>query len=79
MPQEYISIGRPTPILQNIAYALPSFKCTLYVTGTPTIVQSNTQDMAVTTAVTLVEGQYTVAGGFIKCTSGNITITLKRD
>ena len=79
MPQEYISPGRPTTLLQNVVYALPAFKCTLYATGAPTIVQSNTQDMAVTTAVTLVDGQATVAGSFIKCTSGNIVVDLARD
>ena len=79
MPLEYISTGRPTTLLQNVVYALPPVKCTLYTSGAPTLVQSNTSDMAVTTPVTLVEGQYTVAGAFIKSTAGNAVITLNRD
>ncbi len=79
MPIPILSPGLVVSITQNVVYALPPMKCTLYVTGAPTLLQSNTSDMSATTAVTLVEGQYTVAGGFIKCTSGNIDIRLKMD
>jgi hypothetical protein len=78
---ETLSPGRPISILQNVVYALPTRRASLYTSdAAPTLVQSNDPLMVATTAVTLVEGQYTNVGGeFIKCTSGNITIQLKTD
>jgi len=43
----------------------------------PTFFQSNTAAFTASIAVTLVNGQATLAGGFIRCTSatpGNITL-----
>jgi hypothetical protein len=79
MPTELLPLGPITPILANVAYALPAVKATLYTdAAAPTITLSNTQAFTVNTAVTLTAGSATVAGGFLKCTSG-INITLKRD
>jgi len=73
-----LMIGLPQDMTQNVVYGLPAIKCNLYVTGAPTLLQSNTFSMAATTPVTLVEGAYQVTGGYIKCTSGNITVLLKK-
>ena len=78
---DILSAGRPIAILQNVVYALPVRRCSLYSSDAAAVfVQSNDPLMAVTTAVTLTEGGYTnVGGGFIKCTSGNVTVELKAD
>lgn len=77
MATELLPIGPPTTLVANQIYALPAVKCTLFTTGTPTITTGNVVD-TVATAVTLTGGQATLAGGFLKCTTG-IVITLKRD
>lgn len=80
MPTELLSIGRPIPIIQDIPYALPARRVSIYTNDVAaTLVQSNDPAMVVTTPVTLVEGQFTVSGAFIKSTGGNITVTLKAD
>jgi len=74
MPQS-ISIGPVTPLTQNVVYALPSKRVLLFTDGTtPTLQQSNTSDFTANVAVTLVGGQIEVAGGFIRCTSGNVNV-----
>ena len=77
MPTEVLPIGTPTLLVANQIYALPAVKCTLFAAGTPTITQG-IDTTTVATAVTLTANQATVAGGFLKCTTG-IIITLKRD
>lgn len=77
MATELLPIGPPTTLVANQIYALPAVKCTLFAVGTPTITQGSVVD-TVATAVTLTANQATVAGGFLKCTSGTV-ITLKRD
>jgi hypothetical protein len=73
-----LSIGPLNSVVQNVVYALPAKRCKLYCqTAGATFVQSNDPAMSASTAMTLVEGAYEVAGGFIKCTSGNVTVTLK--
>lgn len=74
---ELLPVGQPYLLVANQVYALPAVKCTLFAAGTPTITQG-IDSSTVATAVTLTTNQATVAGGFLKCTTG-IVITLKRD
>lgn len=76
---ELISIGPLTTLKQNTVYALPAARCKLYTNTTgATIVQSNDSAFASSTAMTLVEGAYEVAGGFVKATSGDVLVKLAR-
>lgn len=77
MPTELLPLGTPTLLVANQVYALPAAKCTLFAAGTPTITQG-IDSTTVATAVTLTANQATLAGGFLKCTTG-VTIILKRD
>lgn len=64
-----IPIGPVFSMTADIAYALPAVHCLLFVTGTPTLVQSNTVDFAESKAITLdANNEAEVAGGFIMCT-----------
>jgi hypothetical protein len=79
MPTEVISIGPPTTILANVAYALPAVKVTLFTdAAAPTITQSNTAAFTANSAVTLTGGSATLSGGFVKATA-NTLIKLSRD
>ena len=71
-----LTIGPPHTITQNVVYALPARRC-LLMSSTSGIEQAN--DVAFTTpvALTLTSGQAEVAGGFIRCTTGNPIISLK--
>lgn len=77
MPTELLPLGTPTLLVANQVYALPAVKCTLFAAGSPTITQG-VDSTTVATAVTLTGGSASLAGGFLKCTTG-IVITLKRD
>ena len=78
MPTELLSIGYPIPITQNQIYALPAKRVLMFTDATgPTFFQSNTLAFTASIAVTLVNGQAELAGGFLRCTSatpGNITL-----
>lgn len=78
MPTELLTIGPITSITQNVIYALPARSVIMFSDATgPTFFQSNTAAFTASIAVTLVNGQATLAGGFIRCTSatpGNITL-----
>jgi len=70
MPTELLSIGQLIPITQNVIYALPARRCVMMSDATgPTFFQSNTLAFTASIAVTLVNGQAELAGGFIRCTS----------
>ena len=74
-----LDIGFPIAITQNTIFALPSSRCLLFTSDTtPTIQISNDPAFGSNVAVTLTNGEVEVAGGFIRCTSGNITVTLKK-
>lgn len=80
MPTTTIPIGPPFAMAQNIIYALPAVKCTLFTTGTPTIQQSDAVGFSANKVITLdANNQAIVAGGWIRCTTGAITVLLKRD
>jgi len=55
-------------LTQNVAFALPAKVVKVYADGAPTLQQSTTEAFTANTAVTLVEGQYEAAGGFIRST-----------
>ena len=69
MPTEMISMGPVTAMVQNQIYAAPSTPCRLYTDIAATIQQSNTVAFTANTAVSLVEGGYTVTAPFIRVTS----------
>jgi hypothetical protein len=74
-----LALGIPDVLLQNIVYSLPSFRCLFHTDATsPTLVQSETQTFTANSAITLTNNQIELAGGFLKCTSGNINFTLKK-
>jgi hypothetical protein len=78
MPTYSLGLGTHA-IVQNQIYALPVNRCLLFVEGAPTIQQSNTIDFTANKAVTLdTNNEAELSAGFIRCTSGNITISLKR-
>ena len=76
-----LSVGYPQTMTQNQVFALPATRCLLFTeTVAATIVQSNDVAMGTTAPVTLpATGMAEVSGGFIKCTSGNIVVTLKKN
>lgn len=79
MPQtNVLPIGRQATIVQNTVYALPARRCLLFCdTGAATFQQSTDLAFTANTALTLASGQAEVGGGFIRCTSGNVTAWLK--
>ena len=79
MPRELLSIGRPILMTQNVVYALPARRCFMMCdTSTATFEQSNSETMVPAVALTPnADEQNDVGGAFIRCTSGNVLITLK--
>jgi hypothetical protein len=73
-----LSVGYAQPIVQNQIYALPARRVLLFTQDVaPTYFQSSDVSFAVSVAVTLVNGQAELAGGFLRCTSaapGPITL-----
>lgn len=79
MATTLLSIGYPQVMVQNQIYALPAARCLLFTdTAAATIEQENDTTFASGVALTLASGQAEVAGGFIRCTSGNINVVLKK-
>lgn len=80
MPTFSISIGPPTPLVQNQIYALPAVACTLFSSSaTPTIQVSNDVTFSNNVALTLTAGAARVGGGFVRATTASTAISLKRD
>jgi hypothetical protein len=76
---ELLLTGIVTPIIQNTIYALPSLRTRIFCeTTTAVIQQSNLVAFTTAAAVTLTDGMADLAGGFIRCTSGNVNIKLVR-
>lgn len=75
-----LSVGYVQPMVQNQVYALPASRAILFCdTAAATFEQSAT--LAFTLAVALAldaNEQAEVAGGFIRCTSGNVNVNLKK-
>ncbi|MGI0013625.1 MAG: hypothetical protein ACREBU_09320 [Nitrososphaera sp.] len=78
MPTELVSLGPPQSIIQNQIYALPVVKCTMFSDTAGTFQQADDVGFAAPIAVTLTGGQAELAGGFFRCTSGNVTVLFKR-
>jgi len=78
MASALLRIGYPIPIVQNTIYALPSCKVKMFSDATaPTFQQSTDVLFTANAAVTLVNGQAELCGGFLRCTSatpGNIVL-----
>ena len=73
-----ISTGQQVALTQNTVYALPGRKVTLFCdAAAPTFEQSTDLAFTLPKAVTLTNGQADLAAGFIRCTSGNVTVWLK--
>lgn len=78
MATAVIQFGVPTALTQNTIYALPANRALLFTDATtPTVQQSYDVAFTANAALTLASGQAEVAGGFIRCTSGNINVVLK--
>lgn len=67
-----IPIGVPTTITQNVVYALPSVSVEIATTAA---LQSSLEEGSGFTAFT----SGIVTGIFIRCTSGNATVTLRKN
>lgn len=79
MPISTISPGPVTPMLQNVIYALPACRTRIFTSdAAPTIEQSNDSAFSDNVQVILIDGMNDLAGGFIRCTSGNIEVSLKK-
>lgn len=73
-----LSPGGPHTLTQNVIYALPAKRCLLFVdTAGAALEQSNTDVMTADVNLTLVDGMTEVAGGFIRSTAADCTITLR--
>ena len=78
MPTQYMQLNVPFVMTQNVIYALPARRLQLFTDATtPTIQQSTDVAFAANAALTLTSGQAEVAGGFIRCTTGNINVVVK--
>jgi hypothetical protein len=79
MPTELLSPGVPTNILQNTVYALPVSRCLFFCdTAAATFEQSASVGGTFVALTPDANEQIEVAGGFLRCTSGNVKIVLKK-
>lgn len=80
MPTLAIPFGMPVTMVTNQVYALPAAKATVFSDATtPSLQSSTTLGFVANAAVVFTGGLATVAGGFIRATTGTPTIVLKRD
>lgn len=79
MATPQLQMGYPQVMTQNVVYALPGRRALLMTeTVAATFVISNDVSMGTTAPLALsAAGTAEVAGAFIKCTSGNVTVTIK--
>lgn len=76
---ELISVGQPFAMIQNTVYALPSSRSVIFCETTTAIIQmSNLVAFTTSASVTLTNGQASVAGLFIRCTSGTVNVVVKK-
>lgn len=80
MPTTLLSPGLITQLVQNQIYALPVSRIWIFCeTAAATLEQSNTLVFTLAVAVTLdVNKEALLAGRFLRCTSGNVNIMLKK-
>lgn len=73
-----VPLGRQLSMVQNTVYALPARQVLFFCDGSsPTIEQSTDVAFTAAKALTLASGQAEVAGGFVRCTTGNVTVYVK--
>ena len=72
-----IPVGPVVTINQNQAYALPAYSVIMFTDAAASLQQSTDVGFTASVPVTLAGGQAQLAGGFLKCTSGNISVVLK--
>lgn len=77
MATNYIQIGPVYDMVQNTIYALPNRRCLLFTDSGGTIQQSTDVGFTANAVLTLSSGQAEVSGGFVRCTSGAIRVSLK--
>ena len=69
------SLGVLFTMIEDEIYALPAKRCRLYTnTAGVTLLQSNDEAFASSTAVTLVEGSYEVSAAFIQSDADTLVI-----
>lgn len=78
MPTEVLSIGPPQLMVQNIVYALPAVKVTMFTNTAGTYEQASILAGPFIATVALAGGQVELAGAFVRCTTASPTVTLKR-
>lgn len=78
MPTTVLSAGPPTLMVQNVVYALPGVKCTLFSDTAGTFEQSSILAGPFIATAVLAGGQVDLAGAFIRCTTASPTVTVKR-
>ena len=76
---ELLSIGYPQTLTQNTIYALPGRRTLLFSDGAGAAFDVATEEsMAIHIGpLTLADGMHDLSGAFIRCTSGNVRVTLK--
>ena len=76
---QLLSISYPQTLVQNTIYALPARRCLLFSDGAGAAFDVATEETMVTHVgpLTLVDGMHDLAGSFIRCTSGNVRVSLK--
>jgi hypothetical protein len=80
MPTTLLSLGPVSSLVQNQVYALPASRCLLFCEVAAAVLeQSDTVAFTLAIAITLdTNKQAEVAGGFIRCTSGAVNVSLKK-
>lgn len=73
MPTESIPIGPQYTLVQNVEYALPSVSCV--VIQLSAAIETSLQLGGTYTATT----SPVLTGGYVRCTTGNATITLRKN
>lgn len=77
MPTELLTLGVPTVMVQNVVYALPARKCTMFTNTAGTYEQASILAGPFIATVALAGGQVELAGAFVRCTTASPTVTLK--
>lgn len=74
---DMLNLGGLTVMKQSVIYALPAKRCLIFA-PTGTITQANAEDMTGQVTITLdTNKQAEVAGGFVRCTTAEITVSCK--
>ena len=78
MPTTSLQLGQVEAMTQSTIYALPPRRALLFTTDTTaTFQQSNTVGFGANVPLVFTNGQTEVAGGWIRCTSGAVSVLMK--